>query len=266
MTDKLLYEQDGHVVTLTLNMPDTRNALTDADLCSAIIDAMHRINADQSVRCAIVTGAGKVFSSGGNIKHMKEKTSIFGGDAIDAKDGYRNGIQSMAKAIWECEVPLIAAVNGPSYGAGCDLTCLCDIRIASTLATFAENFVRVGLISGDGGAWLLPRQIGLSRAAEMTFTGEPVNAATALEWGLVSKVAEPEELLAEARSLADRIAVNPPRQLRMAKRLLREGLNMRLDTVLELAAAYQGACHQTLDHAEAVDALLEKREPVFTGR
>ncbi len=266
MTEKLLYAQDAHVVTLTLNMPDTRNALTDADLCSAIIDAMHRINADQSVRCAIVTGAGKAFSSGGNLKHMKEKKSIFGGDAIDAKDGYRNGIQSMAKAIWECEVPLIAAVNGPSYGAGCDLTCLCDIRIASTLATFAENFVRVGLISGDGGAWLLPRQVGLSRAAEMTFTAEPVDAATALDWGLVSKVVEPDALLAEARSLADRIAVNPPRQLRMAKRLLREGLNTRLDTVLELAAAYQGACHQTEDHAEAVDALLERREPVFTGR
>lgn len=266
MTEKLLYEQDGHIVTLTLNMPDTRNALTDADLCSAIIAAMKRINDDQSVRCAIVTGAGKAFSSGGNLKHMKEKSSIFGGDAIDAKDGYRNGIQRMAKAIWECEVPLIAAVNGASYGAGCDLTCLCDIRIASTFATFAENFVRVGLISGDGGAWLLPRQIGLSRAAEMTFTGEPVKADLALEWGLVSKVVEPEELLPEARSLAGRIAVNPPRQLRMAKRLLREGLNTRLDTVLELAAAYQGACHQTEDHAEAVDALLEKREPVFTGR
>lgn len=266
MTEKLLYEQDGHIVILTLNMPDTRNALTDADLCAAIIDAMKRINADQTVRCAIVTGAGKAFSSGGNLKHMKEKKSIFGGDAIDAKDGYRNGIQSMAKAIWECEVPLIAAVNGPSYGAGCDLTCLCDIRIASTKATFAENFARVGLISGDGGAWLLPRQIGLSRAAEMTFTAEPVDAATALDWGLVSQVVEPEELLDAARKLASRIAVNPPRQLRMSKRLLREGLNTRLDSLLELAAAYQGACHQTADHAEAVDALLEKREPVFTGR
>lgn len=266
MTEKLIYAQDGHIVTLTLNMPETRNPVTDADLCSAIIAAMTRINDDPSVRCAIITGAGKAFSSGGNLKHMKEKVSIFGGDAIDAKDGYRNGIQGMVKAIWECEVPLIAAVNGPSYGAGCDLTCMCDIRIASTAATFAENFVRVGLISGDGGAWLLPRQIGLSRAAEMTFTGEPVKAATALEWGLVSKVVEPDDLLAEAHHLADRIAVNPPRQLRMAKRLLREGLNTRLDTVLEMAATYQGACHQTEDHAEAVDALLEKREPVFTGR
>ncbi|MEP3278010.1 MAG: crotonase/enoyl-CoA hydratase family protein [Stappiaceae bacterium] len=265
MNDKLLYEQNGHVVLLTFNMPETRNALTDQDLAGAIIEAMGRINRDMSVRCAIMTGAGKAFSSGGNLKHMKDKVSIFGGDTLEARDGYRSGIQQVAKAIWECEVPLIAAVNGPSYGAGCDTTCLCDIRIASTRATFAENFVRVGLISGDGGAWLLPRQIGLSRAAEMTFTGEPVDAETALEWGLVSNVVEPEDLLPEAHKLALRIAYNPPRQLRLAKRLLREGMNTRLDTILELAAAYQGACHQTRDHEEAVDALLEKRPAVFNG-
>ena len=134
--------------------------------------------------------------------------------------------------MWDLEVPIIAAVNGPSYGAGCDTTLLADIRIASTRATFAENFVRVGLISGDGGAWLLPRQIGLSRAAEMTFTAEPIDAATALEWGLVSRVVEPDALMPAARNLAQRIAANPPKQLRMAKRLLREGLNTRLDTIL----------------------------------
>lgn len=266
MTEKLLFEQDGHVATLTFNMPETRNALTDRDLCEAIVVAMNRINADQSIRCAILTGAGKAFSSGGNLKHMRDKQSIFGGDAIDAKDGYRSGIQRVAKAIWECEVPLIAAVNGPAYGAGCDTTCMCDIRIASTQASFAENFVRVGLISGDGGAWLLPRQVGLSRAAEMTFTADAVDAETALSWGLVSRIVEPDTLLSEAQHLAARIAKNPPRQLRMAKRLLREGLNTRLDSLLELAAAYQGACHQTEDHAEAVNSLLERRDAVFTGQ
>lgn len=266
MTDKLLFEQDGHVVTLTLNMPEARNPLTDHDLCDAIVAAMARIAADQSVRVAILTGAGKAFSSGGNLKHMKDKNGTFAGDAVSVKDGYRLGIQRVALAVWDCEVPLIAAVNGPAYGAGCDTTCLCDIRIASTRATFAENFVNVGLISGDGGAWLLPRQVGLSRAAEMTFTADPVDAETALAWGLVSKVVEPEALMAEARALAARIARNPPRQLRMAKRLLREGLNTRLSTVLQLAAAYQGACHQTEDHAEAVDALLEKRSVRFTGQ
>lgn len=263
---KLLYEQHEHVVTLTLNMPETRNALTDLDLCQAMVDACKRLSSDPSVRCAIVTGAGKAFSSGGNLKHMQEGAGIFGGDAIQVKDGYRAGIQQVSRAMWECEVPLIAAVNGPAYGAGCDMTCLCDIRLASTTAQFAENFINVGIIPGDGGAWLLPRQIGLSRAAEMTFTADPIDASTALAWGLVSQVVAPEELLPAALALAARIARNPPRQLRMAKRLLREGIHNRLDTILELSAAYQGACHQTEDHQEAVSALLEKRAGQFVGR
>ena len=143
---------------------------------------------------------------------------------------------------------------------------MCDIRIASERAVFAENFVKVGLIPGDGGAWFLPRQVGMSRAAEMTFTGEPINAETALAWGLVSKVVAPDELLSAARELAARIAANPPKQLRMAKRLLREGVHARLGDLLELSASFQAACHQTEDHTEAVEALLETRVPVFTGR
>ena len=188
MTDKLLIDQTGHIVTLTLNMPELRNPITDQDLCNALIDTMQKISADQTVRAAILTGAGNAFSSGGNLKHMRDGQGIFSGDAVSIKDGYRGGIQKLAQAVWDCEVPLIAAVNGPAYGAGCDLTCMCDIRIASSKATFAENFVNVGIIPGDGGSWLLPRQIGLSRAAEMTFTADPVDAQTALEWGLVSVV------------------------------------------------------------------------------
>ncbi|WP_424942673.1 crotonase/enoyl-CoA hydratase family protein [Aliiroseovarius crassostreae] len=265
MSDKLLFDQAGHVVTLTLNAPDTRNALTDQGMMGAIIDAMERVNGDHSIRCVILTGAGKAFSSGGNLKDMRDRSSIFAGDAMAVRDAYKAGIQKVAKAVWDCEVPMIAAVNGPAYGAGCDLTCMCDIRICSENAVFAENFARVGLIAGDGGAWLLPRQIGLSRAAEMTFTGEPVSAQMALDWGLVSKVTSSEDLMAEAHALAERIAYNPPRQLRLNKRLLREGLNLRLDQLLEIAASYQGACHQTEDHAEAVTALLEKRPAKFTG-
>lgn len=265
MTEKLIYEQDGAVVVLTLNQPETRNALTDPDLCADLVAAMARIEADQSVRCAILTGAGKAFSSGGNVKHMQEKVGIFAGDAIEVKDSYRRGIQSVARAVWGCEVPLIAAVNGPAFGAGCDLTCMCDLRIASTAALFAENFVRVGLISGDGGAWVLPRQIGLARAAEMTLTGDPIDAHTALDWGLVSQVVEPEHLMGAARELAARVAKNPPRQLRMNKRLLREGQGMGFDALLQLAAAYQGAAHQTEDHAEAVQAFVDKRAAVFRG-
>lgn len=266
MSEKLIYEQKGHVVTLTLNAPEARNVITDQDMMDAIISAMEKVGADQSVRCVVLTGAGKGFSSGGNLLHMKEKQSIFGGDMLEVKDAYKSGIQKMAKAVWECEVPLIAAVNGPAYGAGCDLTCFCDIRIASTKAVFAENFVRVGIISGDGGAWVLPRQIGLSRAAEMLFTGEPIDAQTALEWGLVSSVVEPDELLPSAYELAERIAYNPPRHLRLTKRLMRQSMTASLNEILEISAIYQGACHQTADHEEAVDALLEKRSAIFTGQ
>ncbi|MCA8880712.1 MAG: crotonase/enoyl-CoA hydratase family protein [Rhodobacteraceae bacterium] len=265
MSEKLLLEQDGHVATLTLNMPDLRNPLTDLDLCDALVAAADRIAADQTVRVAILTGAGSAFSSGGNLKHMRDKEGTFGGDAVAVKDKYRRGIQRVARAMWDCEVPLIAAVNGPAFGAGCDLTFMCDIRIASTRAVFAENFVRVGIVSGDGGAWVLPRQVGLSRAAEMAFTADPVDARTALDWGLVSRVVEPDDLMAEARSLAARIAKNPPRHLRMTKRLMREGLTTSLASLLELSAAYQGACHQTADHEEAVAALLGKRDPTFDG-
>ncbi len=265
MTEKLIIDQTGHIVTLTLNMPELRNPITDKDICSALIKITQRISADQTVRVAILTGAGKAFSSGGNLKHMRDGEGIFAGDAISIKDGYRAGIQQLSQAVWDCEVPLIAAVNGPAYGAGCDLACMCDIRIASSNATFAENFVNVGIIPGDGGSWLLPRQIGLSRAAEMTFTADTVNAQTALEWGLVSRVVALEELLPAATKLAERIARNPPRQLRMAKRLMREGMTTGLPQILQLAAAYQGACHQTDDHAEGVNALLEKRQAQFNG-
>ena len=265
MSDPLRYEQADHVVTLTLDRPETRNALTDADMVDAFVRACERASSDRSVRAIIVTGAGASFSSGGNLKHMRDREGIFAGDAAQVRDGYRAGIQRLAKALHELEVPTIAAVNGAAYGAGCDTALACDIRIASETAVFAENFVKVGLISGDGGAWLLPRVVGLSRACEMAFTGDPVDAATALQWGLVSKVVPSDRLLIEARQLAERIAANAPASVRMTKRLIREAQHARFDSLLELAASMQGACHQTRDHREAVQAFFDKRPPCFTG-
>ncbi len=265
MSDPVLYEQEGPVVTLTLNRHETRNAISEDEMVNGIVDACARINGDRSVRVAIITGAGSAFSSGGNIKDMHEKKGMFGGSAPDLRDGYRNGIQRIPMAVHDLEVPLIAAVNGPAIGAGCDLTMMCDIRIASEKALFAESFVKVGLIPGDGGAWFLPRVVGMSRANEMAYTGEPVNAETALAWGLVSRVVPPEELMAAARDLAGRIAVNPPTALRMTKKLLREGTTSTLEALLEMSASLQALIHQTADHREAVAAMLEKRPPKFTG-
>lgn len=265
MSESVLYEQDGAVVTITLNRPETRNAITDQDMVDALIDACARAQRDTAVRVVILTGAGPAFCSGGNVKHMREKSGMFAGDAGEIREAYRSGIQRLPMALYELDVPTIAAVNGPAYGAGCDLTTMCDIRIASETAVFAENFVKVGLIAGDGGAWLLPRAVGPSRAAEMAFTGEPVDAATALEWGLVSKVVPAERLMEEARALAGRIAANPPGALRMTKRLIREGQRVGLPTLLEMASSMQAIAHHTADHAEALDALAEKRPPSFTG-
>lgn len=264
--DPVLFERDGHIVTITLNRPETRNAITDEDMVDALLDACARIEADSTVRAAILTGAGPAFCSGGNVKQMRDKAGLFTGTGAEIREGYRGGIQRVPRAMWALSVPTIAAVNGPAYGAGCDLTLMCDIRIASTEAVFAENFVKVGLIAGDGGAWFLPRQIGLSRAAEMAFTGEPIDARTAAQWGLVSMVVDDRHLIEEAKALAARIAANPPGVVRMTKRLMREGLGIDLPALLEMAAAYQALAHHTEDHEEAVAAIVEKRKPEFKGR
>jgi enoyl-CoA hydratase/carnithine racemase len=265
MSDPVLISREGHVVTLTLNRPETRNAISEPEMIDDVENAIARVNGDLSVRAVIVTAAGSAFSSGGNVKQMRERAGMFAGGPAELRDGYRRGIQRIPRALYHCEVPTIAAVNGPAIGAGCDLALMCDIRIAATTAVFAESFVKVGLIPGDGGAWLLPRAIGLTRACEMAFTGDPIDAATALDWGLVSRTVEPAQLITAAAELAARIAANPPHVLRMTKKLIREGQQHSLDSHLELAAAYQAIAHHTEDHHEAVAALIARRGQPTSG-
>jgi enoyl-CoA hydratase/carnithine racemase len=175
------------------------------------------------------------------------------------RENYRRGIQRIPLALWQLDVPTIAAVNGPAVGAGCDLACMCDMRIAGRSARFAESFVKLGLIPGDGGAWWLQRAIGYQRAAQMSLTGDMIDADTALAWGLVMEVVDDAHLLERCQSLAARIAENPPAAVRMTKRLLREAQTQRLDTVLELAAAYQALTHGSDEHQGAVEAFLAAR-------
>jgi len=258
----LVYEQAGPIVTLSMDAPESRNALTGNSAPQEFVDACARIAGDLSVRVVVLTGRGSVFSSGGNLKHMQ---SLFDQPPSALRQWYREGIQRLATALYNLEVPTIAAVNGPAIGAGCDLTCMCDIRIASETATFAESFVKLGLIPGDGGAWLLPRAVGASKAAEMSFTGDAIGAAEALACGLVSRVVPAERLMAEALALAGRIAANPGTGLRLTKRLLREGQHMRLESLLEMSAGFQAMAHKTAHHVEAVNAFVEKRKPDFSG-
>src|SRR5258705_846589 len=264
MPDFLVYEQRDHVVTLTMNEPERRNPLTGNSAVPDFLAAIDRIHNDPSVRSVVLTGAGTAFSSGGDIRDMERQASgeVSG---MQIRQEYRRGIQKLPLALFNLEVPIIAAVNGAAIGAGLDLACMCDIRIASDRAKFAESFVKLGIIPGDGGAWLLPRVVGYSKACEMAFTGDMLSAAEALGCGLVSKVVPDAGLIAEARKLAERIAANPPHAVRMTKRLIREGQHVQLATLLELSAAMQSLAHATADHKEAVAAFVEKRKPEFGG-
>lgn len=261
----LKYKQDGFVVTLILNKPDTRNPVSDPDVINALVDACDRMNRDMSVRVAILTGAGSAFSTGGNLNWLAAPGGYIDSDPVENRRSYLKDIQRIPLAFAELEVPIIAAVNGPAMGAGCDVACMCDIRIAGRSAIFAESFVKVGIAPGDGGAWLLPRAVGQSRAREMAFTGDKISAEQALKYGLVSQVVDDTELMSAARALAERIAVNPPHAVRLTKRLLNQAERQSLADTLHLSAAFQAIAHTTNDHREAVNAFLERRPPLFTG-
>ena len=196
---------------------------------------------------------------------MRDKSGTFGGTTPGISDGYRDNIHMMLRALHTLRVPVIAAVNGPAIGLGCDVACLADIRIASEKAKFGVTFLKLGIIPGDGGTWILPRVIGMSRASELFYTGDVIDAATAMDWGLVSRVVPHEELLSNAHELAGKIAKMPPHSLRQSKMLLRQGQQVSYDTALEMAANTQAMMHTTADHAEGVAALIEKRDPRFTG-
>ncbi len=262
----LLVEREGAIVTATLNRPETRNAITTKEDNQAFVDFCAEVTKDPTIRAVVLTGAGSAFCAGGNVKDMQAKAGTFGGTPYTIRNNYRVGIQTIPMALYELEVPVVAAVNGPAIGAGLDLACMCDIRIAADTARFAESFVKLGLVPGDGGAWFLPRAIGIARASLMTLTGDMIDAATALEYGLVAQVVPADKLLDTAKGIAERIAANPGHATRMAKRLLRDGQDMKLAPLLELSAAYQALAHHTYDHEEAVAAALEKRSAKLEDR
>lgn len=262
----VLAAYDDGILTLTLNRPDKRNPISETDMIEALVSALQAADADISVRAVILTGAGSAFSSGGDVKKMTPGGGLRDALPAQTRRNYRTGIQRLPMLFQALEVPVVAAVNGPAIGAGCDLACMCDIRIASENAKFAESFVKLGIVPGDGGAWLLQRIVGLSKATEMTLTGPTLDAAEALACGLVSRVVPADGLMETARMIARQIADNPRHAVRMAKRLLRQAQESSLSAILDMSAAMQALAHQTADHAEAVAAFGERRPPRFTGR
>jgi enoyl-CoA hydratase/carnithine racemase len=262
---RVRYAIEDNIGILTFCRPDIRNRL-DKVFTSQLVEGLQRAGSDISVRCVIICAEGNTFCAGGDIKAMHARTGHFAGGPVDNHRTYVDGVQRLARAFYSTDVPVIAAVGGAAMGAGLDIAAMCDIRIASTEARFAESFIRLGLVSAAGGAWFLQRAIGSAAAAELTLTGREFDAARALQLGLVSRVVSPGELLSTARSIAAEIAVHPPHSVRLNKRLLRESANASLHHALELAAAYQGLVQHTSDQREAVAAVIEKRPARYEGK
>ncbi len=245
-------QRKGAIVIVTMNAPQQSNALTEASQFQELFEVIDDVAADKQVKVMVLTGAGRSFCAGGNVKDMHEKQGVFAGNPYEISDNYRASFQMLPKKLVNLDVPVIAAINGHAIGAGLDLTCMCDIRIASERATFAESFVSLGIIPGDGGAWLLPRVIGHAKASLMALTGDRIDAAQALAWGLVTEVVADDKVLEHSLNVAERIAKNSGPALRMTKRLLRESQHARLEPILDMSAAFQGLAHHTEEHRTLV--------------
>ena len=264
---EILLDIQDRVAVLTINLPDSRNPISGKTVIGEIEDACHRLQTTDDVSALIMTGAGPAFSAGGNVKDMQKRAKEFvGGPIVLAEEAYRRGIQRIPMALDGLDVPIIAAVNGPAIGAGCDMAMMADIRIASKLAKFGETFLNLGLIPGDGGSWFLTRQIGYQRAAELTFTARVIEAEEAKELGMVLKVVEADQLMPECMKLAQTIAQKPPRQVRLAKQLLKKAQRLSLKDFLDVCALGNAVAQHTEDHMEGVTAVIEKRAPKFKNR
>ena len=259
----LLYSVQDQIATLTLNRPERLNALGDS-LREDLHDAVVKSAADPNVRVLVITGAGRGFCSGGDVKAMSERDQAGRGSSL--KDKIEPSRDATILAMRDCPKPIIAAVNGPAAGAGFNLALACDMRIASTAAKFTQAFVRRGLHPDWGGTYFLPRIVGTAKACELIFTGETLDAAEALRLGIVNAVAAPEELMAKAYALAAKIASGPPIAIRLAKRAIYHNQDCDLRAGLEYETYAQNTCRETEDSKEGVKAFIEKRAPKFQGR
>jgi 2-(1,2-epoxy-1,2-dihydrophenyl)acetyl-CoA isomerase len=258
-------DRRDHIELWTLDRPDRLNALPDLEDGEAFAAACEAVNADQGVRCVVLTGAGRAFSAGGDLKAMKDRRDLFAGSGAEIREGYRRVVHRIVRSLYGLEVPLIAAVNGPAMGLGCDIAGLADIRIASETASFGVPFLKLGILPGDGGAWLLPRAIGRARAMEMALLGEKIGAAKALEWGLVNRVVPDADLRATAIELAKELA-NGPASLGAIRTLIWESLDTDWTGQLQAERKAQKIAGKSEDFIEGVSAFLQKRVAAFKGR
>jgi len=258
----VLVENDGAVRTIRLNRPNVLNAFND-DLLAGLGKAVREAERDESVRCLVITGAGRAFCSGQDLDAVKARRAS--PHPIELGHHLREFYNPMIQRLRTMEKPVIAAVNGSAAGAGCSLALACDLRIAAESASFIEVFINVGLVPDSGSTFMLPRLIGLSRAMELCFTGRKVLAAEALQIGLCNQVVADEKLTETTMELARRLAVLPTRAIGLTKRAINAAWSNDLATQLDYEAMLQTTAGQTHDHNEGVTAFLEKRKPSFKG-
>jgi 2-(1,2-epoxy-1,2-dihydrophenyl)acetyl-CoA isomerase len=247
------------IATFTLDRPDALNSLT-VPLKDELIKAFRSVAKDPAVRVVILTGAGRAFCAGQDLRERLEP------DAAPLATEIRERFNPLIAAMRRLEKPIIGAINGIAAGAGASIAFACDVRIAAEGASFLLAFGKVGLVPDSGATWFLPRLVGPAKATELAMTGDPLSAADAERFGLVAKVVAADALLEEARDLAMRLAAGAPRALGLTKRALSHAEESTLDETLEYEAWLQGIAGATADHAEGLAAFVEKRPPRFTGK
>ena len=271
--EELIFETEDNVATVTLNLPGKLNALSQ-DITAGLWRAIDKARADDSIRAMVITGAGRGFCSGADVEGLAAATGGSGVAANEAPPGQQKAgtsqemrsLVDIPAALLQLPVPVLGAINGVAAGGGLSIALACDIRIASEEARFAAVWVKRALMPDLGISYTLPRAVGLSKACEMIFSGDIIDATEAERIGLVSKVVPHEQLLSTTMELAKRIAKGPPMAIRYAKEVMYKAQDMDMETTVKLEAVNFGKCLRSEDAAEGVRSFLEKREPDFKGR
>ena len=257
----ILYETEGHIAKIILNRPEAKNAFSP-EMIRLWREALETSQADESIRVIVITGNGDTFCSGGDIRDMVEGRLR----SWDMKKFLWEGVHRIALALEDIDKAVIAAINGLAMGAGLDMAIMCDLIVCSDKAKMAESYIMMGMAPGDGGAYFLPRRVGVATALELLLTGRVVGAKEAFKMGLVDRVVSDEKLMEETMSLAKEIAMKPPLATRMIKRAVYQAQKSDLRSHLDYISSQLALLSETRDHQEAARAFLEKRKPLFTGK
>ncbi len=260
-----VYDKSFIIQKVTLKNESNLNALT-LELITEFVAELKSLEANSDVRAIIITGHGKAFSAGGDIKRMQKKLGMFAGDTKEIKENYSKGIQEIPRTIESMKTPLIAMVNGAAVGAGCDLACMCDLRVGSEHSVFGETFAKLNLVSGDGGLYFLVRVVGYAKALEMSLTAALYKGQQAKDFGLLNFIYPSLALEEKTLELALKISKLGPMAIRRTKNALKNVWYASLENHLDEISSFQSECQTSSDHFEGLNSFFEKRDPNFKGK